>query len=746
MKLAYIANLTIPSQKASGYQITKMCEQFAMHGADVTVYLPTRKQEVDATIFDYYGLKKDSFHVERIKSYDFLRWHPKIGKISFHLQTMWFLLQLFFFKLDKDTLVYTRQPEVAWVFGLRGFKTAFEVHRVFATKQWAFQLFTKRVTHVIAVTEGLKQQYKKMHPSRDILIQPDAVDMDIFASDISIEQARQQAGLGMLLGSYVVGYFGRFSTMGMQKGIDSILESLVSVPTAHFLCVGGTDTDIAHYTRKADALGVKKRVHFKGFVTRREVALYQKACNALLMPFPYTEHFAYCMSPLKMFEYMASKRPIIASDLPSVREILADQKNALLVKPGDSKSLAHAIRDIQNNTSVSTRLCLQAFEDVQRYTWYARADHILTRMREQKAHLLYATSITFPLSTGSGAQIAAMSRAFGKQHDCEFVLGVKKLRSGGEEFDIQECNAPNSLLRAFQYIQYAREQHITHVYCREPRLLLLVSVLILLFRLRIKTVYEIHEMPRNGIDQVVERFLSRTVDTIIFVTQHLEKTYADTYARKKQTHVFPDAVDPAIFDIPTTKEQARDAFGLPQEKFIIGYMGRFKTLEMDKGIADILSALKQLDSNVMFLAVGGKKRHREEYQQMAEEIGVGDRVLLVEHFAQPVIARYQKACDVLLMPFPWTEHFAYFMSPLKMFEYMASNRPILASDLPSVREVLSEERAFFCQPGDPNSIARAVNGLRHSRESANAAAQRAYRLVMDTYTWERRVKRILDTI
>ena len=126
---------------------------------------------------------------------------------------------------------------------------------------------------------------------------------------------------------------------------------------------------------------IEKQVVFLPRVSLELLPLYQKASNILLMPFPNTEHYAYYMSPMKMFEYMASKRPIIASDLPSIKEVLNTQ-NAILVRPGSTQDLVRGVERLLNDTSLGNRIAYKAFSDVVQYTWKKRAKKIISFLED----------------------------------------------------------------------------------------------------------------------------------------------------------------------------------------------------------------------------------------------------------------------------------------------------------------------------------------------------------------------------
>jgi len=104
---------------------------------------------------------------------------------------------------------------------------------------------------------------------------------------------------------------------------------------------------------------------------------WSKAVDILVLPNSgKTEISRNRTSPMKMFEYMASKRPIIASNLPSIREIL-NENNAILVKSDDSEYLANNINLTFKETDFANKISIQAHKDVQDYNWNKRVEKIL---------------------------------------------------------------------------------------------------------------------------------------------------------------------------------------------------------------------------------------------------------------------------------------------------------------------------------------------------------------------------------
>src|SRR5690606_38797402 len=129
----------------------------------------------------------------------------------------------------------------------------------------------------------------------------------------------------------------------------------------------------------------EERFLYAGQVPPDRVPVYLSAFDVCAMPHPYMEHFARHTSPLQLFEYMASKRPIVASDLPGFSEVLTDADSRLLVPPSDVDALAAAIPRLRDDPALRERLANKAYEMVMaHYTWEARAQYILTQIRDQK--------------------------------------------------------------------------------------------------------------------------------------------------------------------------------------------------------------------------------------------------------------------------------------------------------------------------------------------------------------------------
>jgi glycosyltransferase involved in cell wall biosynthesis len=162
------------------------------------------------------------------------------------------------------------------------------------------------------------------------------------------------------------------------KGVDVFIRALVHAAGIEGLVLGGhpAEPDLGRVQGLANALGVDGRVEFTGLLPYADVAARLASAHVLVLPNLETAISASYSSPLKLFEYLAAGRAIVASDLPAFREVLVDDVHALLVPAGDPRALAAALETLRADRGRADRLARAAFELAAEYSWDARAARI----------------------------------------------------------------------------------------------------------------------------------------------------------------------------------------------------------------------------------------------------------------------------------------------------------------------------------------------------------------------------------
>jgi len=357
--------------------------------------------------------------------------------------------------------------------------------------------------------------------------------------------------------------------------------------------------------------------------------------------------------------------------------------------------------------------------------------------------LIYCTSIAFSDKLAHRVQIAAMAREFQKKLGENFYLGVNYINQDDKNIKIVCFNDAKSYSLSWKYLKFIKKNKIDFVYCREAKLLFFIFLYNkFFFRNKSRFIYEIHSLAeKNVLDKILNRLFCFWVDKYVFITNELKNIYFEKYSYDlKKGIVFPDAVDLARFNIDVSKEDARQKLDLPQDKKIIAYAGSF-LLHSWKGIDILLKSAKQFSDDFLFVFVGGTKKEianiRSQYPS--------DNVLLIVQKPNSQIPLYLKAADVLVLPNKKGEDISEkYTSPLKMFEYMASRRPIVASNLPSIREILNDQNSILVQPNEPQKLAQGIKEAM-APEVSEKISQQAFQDVRN-YTWEKRVDEILKFI
>ena len=382
MKIIYLTCSRIPTEKAHGIQIMQMLEAFS-NFTEVELVIPKRRNLIKQDAFDYYGVKRN-FQITWLPVLDLVPLDKYIGHLGFWLTSFSFLVSASFYLLfRKFDVLYTRDKMMLSL-ALGRKNIIFEAH-TFPKKYFFYKWLLKKVKAIIVITEKLRRLYlEKGISAKKVLTAPDGVDMDRFSIKKTKEECRLQ--LNLPLDKQIVLYTGH---LYQWKGVDALLEAARQFPMVRpcsppsvfnqflktlFVFVGGTEKDIAEFKEKAKGIS---NVMIVGHRPYSEIPYFLKAADVLVLPNSASEEISKSWtSPLKMFEYMAAEKPIVASDLASIREIL-NENNAFLCKPDDSKSLRGAIENALQNPVLSAKIAQRAFNDVQNFTWTKRAKAIL---------------------------------------------------------------------------------------------------------------------------------------------------------------------------------------------------------------------------------------------------------------------------------------------------------------------------------------------------------------------------------
>lgn len=383
-RLVYLSNNRLPTEKAHGLQIVQMCEALADAGYAVTLAAPrrfnTREMRAVRSLWDHYGVQRN-FAFTRLPCLDLFPLFPRYA-VAFLTQTLTYLLAILaWLPFQRADRLYTRDLFIGAALALLRPRTplVYEVHQVHHSRlgRWLQGVLARRA-HVVAITGHLAEHMRALGAAR-VLVAHDGIRAARFADMPSRDEARAACGLPQ--DAFVIGYVGRLHTMGMPKGLDTLVEAVALAAkggtSPDLLLVGGPPEGMAAVRAQWAACGLPpERLHTAGQVPADEVPRYLAAMDVGAMPLPWTEHFAYHASALKLFEYMAAGCAVLASDLPSTAEVVRDGETALLVPPGDTAALAVAIRRLRDDPALHERLGAQARQDVAAYTWGARAARI----------------------------------------------------------------------------------------------------------------------------------------------------------------------------------------------------------------------------------------------------------------------------------------------------------------------------------------------------------------------------------
>jgi glycosyltransferase involved in cell wall biosynthesis len=374
MRILYLSLSYVPSRRASSIQVMKMCGALARLGHDVTLVAKTganganganRARAVDD--FAFYGVEPGSFRLEKLP-----RPERKGGGAVYAAA----MAQRLAAHRRRADLVYCRDPWGGATAALLRLPLVFEAHGLpggrFQRALWRQMTRSRGFVAMVAISDALRRdiQAEGLLPGRDCIVAHDAADVPV----------RRAAAAARPSGSRPrVGYVGN---LYKGRGMELLIEVARRMPDVQFDVVGGSESDIARWR----ATRPPANVAFHGFHPPSSLGAFYAGFDVVVMPHSREgvlgaaglSDISRWTSPMKMFEYMASGVPLVASDLPVLQEVLRHGENALIARSDDPADWMEKIRGLLGDAELRERLARTAQEDLVRdHTWDARARHVV---------------------------------------------------------------------------------------------------------------------------------------------------------------------------------------------------------------------------------------------------------------------------------------------------------------------------------------------------------------------------------
>lgn len=368
-RLFVIFHGRFPSERAAAIYAAQHAASLSAH-VPVVLMVPRRLGRAALPP----GLLPTSVRVVYLPTID-LFWIPLLSRLAFFLSYSAFSCSVFFYlllHLKVGDTIDTNEALPALVSTWLSSRVVYEVHDFPEHFLWMYKTLFRRVRFVLATNEWkvgeIERKFKV--PPQKIIMERNGVDVEQFAPG---DRMAARQSLGLAPDARMAVYTGHLYGW---KGVETLALAAAHLQDIEVYFVGGTSEDVAQFKEKHGAV---RNIHIVGQVPHTQVPLWLAAADVVVLPNTAKEELsAHYTSPMKLFEYMASGRPIVASRIPSIAEVLPEDA-AFFVPPDNPTALAQAINEVLSDPVEAAERASRAHAVVLEYAWDRRVERLVQR-------------------------------------------------------------------------------------------------------------------------------------------------------------------------------------------------------------------------------------------------------------------------------------------------------------------------------------------------------------------------------
>ncbi len=719
MKILYISQSEIPSESANSIHVMKMCCSLSkIKDTEVDLFCTsplTSNLDIE-NVYNFYLVEKN-FSILRLNVFNFWLFRE--------IQTLLYITYCLLKK--KYDLIYSRSIQISWFLGFFGIKTILEVHSPPSKKTFLLLknlLKKNKIKKLIVINSALKEYFVNNFPiNKNLKIQvcPDASDK------LRIDKKKFKQ---INIKKNSIGYLGH---LYQGRGIDLIIKLAKCLPSNNFYIVGGTKAHLETWKKQVSS----NNIFFLGFRDQLECNILRKKFDFLIAPYQRkvyvhgsinqetkknkTLETSKWMSPLKLFEYMSSKKPIISSNLKSIKEILKDNHDSILCNPDNFHEWKHAIEKLNKNKNLANKIAQNAYKNfLIKFTWDIRALNIIKEYKN-----LEITIFNFSLSGGGTEYMLSVlynKLSLIKRYNTNILICqkgghyVNKILNKERLFFLNKERIVFSVFKLYKFLKSSQTKVLitsmlhTNVISIILKIFFMPNLKVIIRESNTISIKFSHDKSlKSSLLNFIAKKVYKKADAIIAPTSVIKNDLIKNYyVNPNSIHKIPnpydfDEIERLSNKIPSKKEKEL----LKKDYFLS--IGR---LHPQKNFPFIINVFKNIVSTKKYgnlkLYILGDGRDRLKLERQINSLNLTNKVKLLGFKNNPFI--YMKKCKLFILSSIYEGH-----SNVLIHSQYLNNRIFASSAGGANDEVLSSNGVVF-NSNDPIKVSNLVQQSLQSKK------------------------------